>query len=120
MVVQPEDLARRLIRRHGDEQQHQLWRAAQLRAAALREARRIIDEGLAARGWLVGSVAWGGFGPRSDVDLVLEGLEPRELATIWDRLCASLQTTVDLLRLEELPEAFCLRVQREGVAVHDR
>jgi predicted nucleotidyltransferase len=66
------------------------------------------------RAWLIGSLAWGGFGPRSDVDLVVEGLAAAHRVLLADRLGESTGRSVDLLPFEELPPAFQARVLAEG------
>lgn len=70
------------------------------------------------RVWLIGSLAWGAFGIRSDIDLVISGwTEDDETVLEW----ALIQTTdraIDLLRLEDLPSPFQTRIIREGLAIH--
>ncbi len=114
----PSDLARALVRRHREVREHYEQRARELRAAVAEEANALIAEGLARRAWLVGSLAWGEHGPRSDVDIVLDGLPRTEQATVWDRLCGRLGVSVDLLRLEDLSDSFRERVLADGVPFH--
>lgn len=71
-----------------------------------------------ARAWLFGSVAWGGFGTRSDVDVAVEGVSTADAARLELELVAALGLPVDLLRLEELPAPFRQRIQTEGIAVN--
>lgn len=70
------------------------------------------------RAWLIGSLAWGGFGERSDVDVVVEGLASEAATRLEQVLVRMAGVPVDLLHLETLPEAFRERVVAEGVAVH--
>jgi predicted nucleotidyltransferase len=72
-----------------------------------------------ARAWLIGSLAWGGFGERSDIDLVLEGVDAPTALRIEIAVTRAAQAEVDLLTLDALPEAFRQRVLSEGIALHD-
>lgn len=115
MAVSPAELRRTLIDRARETR-----RADEARRARAVEAIRGACEELARTGaldaaWLIGSAAWGGFGERSDVDLVVRGLLPARLTETADRLSASAGVAVDLLRWEELDECFRTRIEREGV-----
>lgn len=66
------------------------------------------------RAWLIGTLAWGGFGERSDVDVVVEGLDERDFIPLWDHLTVRLETRVDLMRLEDLEAGFVRRIFDEG------
>jgi len=87
---------------------------------AAREARDTVAHVVArlveppARVWLIGSLGFGGFGPRSDVDLVLSAVAPERVSALEDALVRELGRTVDLLTLEELPESFQKRVLEQG------
>ena len=80
-------------------------------------ATELARRGMVVEAWLIGSAAWGGFGLRSDVDVVVRGLAVSERAmaenAFSERVGAGVG--VDLLRWEELPEGFCERVLGEGV-----
>jgi len=90
--------------------------AASTRALVTEEVRARLAPG--GRAWLIGSLAWGGFGVRSDVDLVLNGV-PAEVAVELERAVArAAKAPVDLLILETLPAAFRARVEREGLTLH--
>jgi predicted nucleotidyltransferase len=69
--------------------------------------------------WLISSLAWGGFGERSDVDLVLRGVGPAEALALEAALAAVAEAPVDLLSLEALPPSFQARVLAEGIYVVD-
>ncbi|MBX3274847.1 MAG: nucleotidyltransferase domain-containing protein [Sandaracinaceae bacterium] len=96
-------------------------RAREARERRARAAREELDRRLAAclpgRGaaWLIGSLAWGGFGTRSDIDVVAEGLSEAEAAALERSLGVIEGAAVEVLRLEELPAAFQERVTREGI-----
>lgn len=68
-----------------------------------------------ASAWLIGSLAWGGFGERSDVDVVVRGLEPAQAVRLERELARAAQAPVDLLDLDSLPADFRARVLEEGV-----
>ncbi len=73
-----------------------------------------------AKAWLIGSLAWGGFGERSDVDVVVRGLTPQAATRLDLALLRALEWTVEVLRFEELPDSFRERILREGIALHGR
>jgi len=73
---------------------------------------------LNAKAWLIGSLAWGGFGERSDVDLVLDGVDSTLATSIEIALCRAVQVEVDLLTYRQLPPSFRARVEREGITIH--
>lgn len=73
-----------------------------------------------ARAWLIGSLAWGGFGERSDVDLIVAGLKEVDAARIVEAVSRVAGVDVDLLQLEELPETFRERVESEGIQIRGR
>lgn len=89
-------------------------RAARERALAV--VKTLLPDG--ARAWLIGSLAWGGFGERSDVDLVLEGVDGRTSTAIEIAVCRAVRAEVDLLTFESLPVSFRAKVEREGIAIH--
>ncbi len=118
MSVSPAETAATLQKRSASAR-----REAEARAAALRDqAVAIVGPALPAgsRAWLIGSLAWGGFGVRSDLDLVLSGVGADATNVIEEALCRQLQVDVDLLVLEELPASFQARIESEGIAIHGR
>lgn len=117
MTVRPADLANTLVRRFAEERTRCEHQALALRHAVDREMSDVLAEGVIRRAWLIGSLAWGSFGPGSDVDVVVEGLAPESSGLLWDRLCGRLGVRVDLLQIENLPEAFRQRVLAEGVGL---
>ena len=72
-----------------------------------------------AHAWVVGTLAWGNFGPQSDVDLVLDGVASWLATEIETATARAANAPVDLLMLAELPADFRDRVLSEGVALHD-
>jgi predicted nucleotidyltransferase len=64
--------------------------------------------------WLFGSLAWGLFDDRSDVDFAVRGLPPGQELDAWRALSDLLETSVDLLRIETLDQSFRIRIEREG------
>jgi predicted nucleotidyltransferase len=117
MTVLPSELTRTLVERERARQEELEARAGALRRALEGAVRALGQRGEIGRAWLIGSLARGGHGPRSDVDLVVEGLPADRWAPVWDELCAALGVEVDLLRIEELGEPFRRRVLAEGVAL---
>lgn len=117
MTVNPEDLARtlraRARKRQADEEA--------TRQSALSTTREVVNAaGLApnARVWLIGSLPWGGFGVRSDIDVVVDGLERAAALLLADRIGERTGRHVDVLALHELPEEFRTRVLTEGSLLH--
>jgi predicted nucleotidyltransferase len=68
--------------------------------------------------WLIGSLAWGGFGERSDVDVVVRGATPASACRLEVELTQAIRLPVDVLRLEDLPPSFQERVERDGLRLH--
>lgn len=113
MSVKPEDLARTLRARARERQQAE--ETSRLKALAV--AREIIGDARLpseAHVWLIGSLPWGGFGERSDIDMVFDGVERAEAIALADRIGEQTGRHVDVLALAELPAEFRTRVQTEG------
>lgn len=91
-------------------------RAALVRDRLLQLLRSHLPSGTKA--WLIGSLAWGGFGEHSDIDLVLAAADASLASRLELLLTRELDVPVDLLRAEDLPASFRQRVEREGVACH--
>lgn len=113
-----EDTVRTLRERARREQQQREAHAAATRVAVEEAVRTHLPE--QGRAWLIGSLAWGGFGERSDVDLVLSGVGSAQATEIEDAVVQAAGTAVDVLELEELPASFRARVESEGCALHGR
>lgn len=85
-----------------------------LREQVLRVVPRIAAEVGATRVWLFGSLAWGGFHDRSDVDLAVEGLAPGERDAFGGRALMAIDAPVDVVLFETAPEGLRDRIRREG------
>ena len=70
--------------------------------------------------WLIGSLAWGGFGEHSDIDVVVRGLAPPAATRLELALLRAVAWAVEVLRFEELPVSFGERILREGIVLHGR
>jgi predicted nucleotidyltransferase len=117
--VTPEELAQRMVGRHAERRRLDDARAEALSAVLRQEVSELLRGGVIDRAWLIGSLAWGGFGAGSDVDLVVAGLDAADAPALWDRLSERLGARVDLLRIEALDEAFAGRVRAEGRRIDD-
>lgn len=93
-------------------------RAAEIRGRVEAELRSLLPAG--GRAWLIGSLAWGGFGERSDVDLVIQGVDAGRLVDIERAVARAAGAEVDVLDLSGLPADFRARVLAEGVEIHGR
>lgn len=89
-------------------------RAEEVRRRVLEALRRELPPG--GEAWLIGSLAWGGFGERSDVDLVLRHVDAAHARVIERSVAAAADAEVELLQLEDLPVNFRARVLAEGIA----
>lgn len=117
MTVTPQQLADTLVRRYHRVLEQRRQTAREVRAKLAEVVSVAAREGLFHRLWLVGSLQAGTFGPRSDVDLVCEGLRAGELPSLWRRFEGALDARVDLMRIEELDDAFAQRVRAEGEVI---
>lgn len=117
MSVAPTDLSRTLVRRASskrgaDEEERDRCR----RALALALPAMLRELGFT-RAWLIGSLAWGGFGVRSDIDVVVEGAGTDALNAIADAIGSATGRTIDVLAFETLPPSFRERVLSDGIHV---
>lgn len=116
-MVTPAQLADTLIRHFRTEREAHEARAIQLRRDLGEWARAGKEAGLLRHAWVIGTLAWGGWGVGSDVDVVVEGLEPGRDAGLWTELTSRTQCAVDLLEIETLPEGFARRVRDRGLVL---
>jgi len=109
-----EEVAKRLVARH----QSRLVRCEKVRADLLSRlpelARDLRERFGASRVFLIGSLDAPWFQEGSDVDLVIEGIGPRDAVAAERRALDLLRCRVDLLRFEELEPSFRNEVEEEG------
>ena len=116
MPTSPHDMVVTLLQRSARAREAALKRAGEVRAQVVELVRGQLPAG--ARAWLVGSLAWGGFGERSDVDLVLDGVSGPFGTAIEIAVTRSIGVEVDLLPFRGLSPSFQSRVLQEGLAIH--
>lgn len=115
MPLSAEESARQFQERAQRARAERERRAVEVRAAVEQKVKTLLPpEG---RAWLIGSLAWGGFGERSDVDLVISGVTGSEATLLEDAVGRAAHAEVDLLQFDELPASFRDRVEREGVRI---
>lgn len=114
MAVSPADLRRTLAARVVRSRARAEARRAGAVDAARAVCRELVREGAIGEAWLIGSAAWGAFGDRSDIDIVVRGLASGDAVSLSDRLADRARIEVDLLRWEELHETFRSRILAEG------
>ena len=116
MLVTPQEAAATLRQRSADAR-----RVAEIHAADVRDRVGALVRAqlpVGGRAWLIGSLAWGGFGVRSDVDLVLDGVDGQTAISIEVAVCTALGIEVDLLSFEALPPSFRERIEDQGLVIH--
>jgi predicted nucleotidyltransferase len=116
MPVTAREAAATLRQRSAEAHKRAEFQAAEARERVVAVVRGLLPPG--GRAWLIGSLAWGGFGVRSDVDLVLADVDGPQTTAIEIAVCKAVGVEVDLLMLQHLPRSFCERVEREGLAIH--
>jgi len=116
MPTSPHDTVVTLQQRSARAREAALKRAGEVRAQVVALVRGELSPG--ARAWLIGSLAWGGFGERSDVDLVLDGVSGPLATAIEIAVTKATGVEVDLLAWHALSPSFQSRVQQEGLAIH--
>jgi predicted nucleotidyltransferase len=116
MPTSPHDMVVTLQQRSARAREAALKRAAEVRAQVVELVRGQLPAG--ARAWLVGSLAWGSFGERSDVDLVLDGVSGPFGTAIEIAVTRATGVEVDLLPFRGLSPSFQSRVLQEGLAIH--
>jgi predicted nucleotidyltransferase len=113
--VSVEESAARILQRAQSAREERERNAARVRELVIGRVRAQLPTGT--RAWLIGSLAWGGFGDRSDVDLVLSGVATDVATRIESAIAAAAGVEVDVLYFDELPPDFQRRVEHEGVAI---
>ncbi len=118
MSVAPSQLAATMLQRHRQRIRSEEEERERLIALLRRDVRKVATDLGVGRVWLIGSLAWGGFGIRSDIDLVLERAEDGALRAEFEaRLSNELNRAIDLLPLSKLSSSFQARVLSEGLLV---
>jgi predicted nucleotidyltransferase len=112
----PAEIAKTLAARDRQAEEKRNAREAEVRSRVVTLVRAMLPE--SGRAWLIGSLAWGGFGLRSDVDLVLEGIKGEAAVSIELAVAQAAETEVDVIDFELLPASLRDRVLREGIAIH--
>jgi uncharacterized protein len=107
-----------LRRRFEAEEDARRERLDALRDAARRCARVLVERFGVRRVLLFGSVADGHAGPRSDLDLAVEGLDPRHYFEALGQLALVTPFDVDLVLLEEAPDSLRERIAAYGACLH--
>lgn len=118
MTVTASDLARALVLRTRTRQAAEERQRLEV-MHTLREAVPLIAEELSlGHVWVIGSAAWGGFGLRSDVDLVVEhGERTGARVELADRVGSLLGRVVEVLPLAQVVDSLRRRTLAEGVRV---
>lgn len=110
--------ARALIARERQARRIADQAAQQTRAALERCVRELRPEDRPQRIMLFGSLVWGRFDPdRSDVDLLVWGVDHDQAALLTDRVWQAVGRPVHLVRVENAPASLIDRVEREGVSL---
>jgi len=86
--------------------------AARARAVLPRLAQHLVTRYGARRVLLVGSLRRGTFGPGSDIDLAVEGLQPRDIEQAMVELEGMEGFSVDVLPLEQLSPRWRAHLER--------
>lgn len=73
----------------------------------------------ARRVWLFGSLAWGVPDAHADIDLAVEGLPRSIYFAALGELLSRGTTSVDLVAMEEIPEAFAARIRTHGIELSE-
>jgi len=123
MPVEPSDLAATILARRRASRERQRARGERVLGRVRELGRQLRADGAVDAVWLVGSLAWGGFGVRSDVDLVVRGVALERLGAVTTRAAEHLgpdaEDRVDVLRLEDLPPSFRERVLTSGLRLDE-
>lgn len=105
-------------RRDRQRQDRVTERVRMLRTAAPDLARMLVDGFGATRVWLFGSLAWGEPDEHCDLDLAVQGLASSDYFTALGAVLAAAPSPVDLVRMEEAPDALAHRIRQHGVVLH--
>jgi predicted nucleotidyltransferase len=114
MSVTPAELAATLLRRAAARRVADESDELRCRGEVLRLIPALRRELGFRRAWLIGTLAWGGFGVRSDIDVVLEGADAEVAHAVAERLGEATGREVDVLLLETVPTSFGERIVTDG------
>jgi predicted nucleotidyltransferase len=117
MSVTPADLAATLLRRAAARRVEDADDGERCRREVLTLLPVLRRELGFRRAWLVGTLAWGGFGVRSDIDVVVEATDAEAAHVIAERLGDATGREVDVLVLDTLPPSFQDRIVKDGLDV---
>jgi predicted nucleotidyltransferase len=117
MSVTPSELAATLLRRAAARRLADASDEERCRAEVLRLIPALRRELGFRRAWLIGTLAWGGFGVRSDIDVVLEGADAKVVRAVAERLGEATGREVDVLVLDTVPASFKERIVKDGLDV---
>lgn len=117
MTVAPHDLALSLLSRATTRRRRDEGDAQHCRDRVVAMVPPLRDRFGFGRAWLIGSLAWGGFGERSDIDLVVERLGVDAATLLAEQLADATGRAVDVLVLDSLPASFRQRILDEGIDV---
>lgn len=115
MFPSAQETAAILRKRDDAARERQMAREAEVR----RQVIQIVQQRIVppARAWLIGSLAWGGFGSKSDVDLVVSEVNPADELQVELTIARAVNAEVDVLKLEHLPESFRERILTTGLRI---
>ena len=114
MSVTPAELAATLVRRAAARRVEDAGDEERCRREVLALLPSLRRELGFRRAWLIGTLAWGGFGVRSDVDVVLEAIDAEGAHAVAERIGHATGREVDVLVFETLPPSFQDRVVKDG------
>ncbi len=117
MSVTPAELAATLLRRAAARRVEDADDEARCRREVLTLLPALRGELGFQRAWLIGTLAWGGFGVRSDIDVVLEAIDAEGAHAVAERIGDATGREVDVLVLDTLPPSFQERILKEGLDV---
>jgi predicted nucleotidyltransferase len=114
MSVTPAELAATLLRRAAARRVEDADDAERCRREVLTLLPSLRGELGFRRAWLIGTLAWGGFGVRSDIDVVLEAADADVAHAVAEGLAHATGREVDVLVFETLPRSFQDRIVKDG------
>lgn len=118
MAVTARETASFLLHRTAGQEARDAERGEQIRQGLTALVRSRLPEG--GRAWLIGSLAWGGFGTRSDADIVFDSVPDALVTEVEIAATRRFGIQIDTLILSELPPSFRARVERDGLPLHGR